>query len=157
MPALVEQASANDTAGGKHDPQRYQHIGPVELDGAVICIRERSQRLNGCAFKDCHIAGLVQSNPADRAGVIRGNCIAGDIAAGGRTSVSGYRREAIPQSIAVCGGGVVSLPVNALKRQGTVEEERRMVIGLSKRGGSIPEDVMCMICKSYLVKQRSSV
>lgn len=32
-----------------------------------------------------------------------------------------------------------------------------MVIGLSKRGGSTPGNMMCMICKSYLMKQRSSV
>lgn len=35
--------------------------------------------------------------------------------------------------------------------------QRHMVIGLSKRGGSTPGNMMCMICKSYLMKQRSSV
>ena len=118
MLPFVEQASANDAAGGKDHTQRHQDIGPVELDRITVRIRERRQRLYGCALEDGHIAGLIQGDPADSTAVIGGDRVAGHIAAGGAAGVGGHRRKAVSHGVSVRIGGIVRLPADVLESQG---------------------------------------
>ena len=74
MLPFVEQASANDAAGGEYHAQGHQDISPVELGGLGLIGRDfRDDRFQRRPLKDGNIAGLVQGDPVDGAAVVGGD------------------------------------------------------------------------------------
>ena len=85
---LHQQRTADTGSCRSHNSEGNQHIGPAESGCRGRYVR-RLCGLDGCSLKNGNIADTVQGDPADRAGIIRRDGIALDIAAGGAAGVGG--------------------------------------------------------------------